>query len=541
MTKSKKLTFALVLLAAFCVSAWFLFSSCYMVVGGEIVSRETTEVVLRGEKLPDAARLQKLERLENLDLRNIYVQPEEYEQLRQQLPDCHILWNVPFQGGYWENTVSEVTVSSLNGEEMALLQYFPNLETVDARGCRDYDALMELRAQCPELTVMYTVDVGDCELRENTTECTVTDENAKNLLALLRYLPELRTVNSEECTDYATLMAIRESRPEMVLNYTVTIGGVPYAGDSTEITLENADGQEAMELLQYLPSLTTVAFTGTVPDNETMYQLKSRYQDVVMQWDFELFGVQTNSTATELILNEIPMESTETVEEALKYFYNLERVEMCQCGIPSEDMDALWKRHPETRFVWAIPMGCGFVRTDVKAFIPFKYGYNIDLPFYDTQAKELKYLVDLECLDLGHMRMTDISFLQYMPKLRFLILADVVCEDFSYLADLTDLVYLELFRSYFDDVELLMNLKKLEDLNIGWTDLKNPELLAEMTWLKRLWTNMNGMTRKELAELKAAMPDTYVYIDSAHPTEGGWRQSYLYYEMRDMLGMFYMK
>ena len=150
-------------------------------------------------------------------------------------------------------------------------------------------------------------------------------------------------------------------------------------------------------------------------------------------------------------------------------------------------------------------------------------------------------MVDLECLDLGHMRMTDISFLQYMPKLRFLILADVVCEDFSYLADLTELVYIELFRSYFDDVELLLNLKKLEDLNIGWTSLKNPEVLKEMTWLKRLWTNMNGMTRAELADLKASMPDTYVYIDSLHPTEGGWRQSDRYYEMRDMLGMFYMK
>ena len=137
--------------------------------------------------------------------------------------------------------------------------------------------------------------------------------------------------------------------------------------------------------------------------------------------------------------------------------------------------------------------------------------------------------------------MTDISFLQYMPKLRFLILADVICKDFSSFAYLNDLEYLELFRSEFNDVELLMHMKKLQDLNIGWTNLKNPELLKEMTWLKRLWTNMNGMTRKELAELRDSMPDTYVYIDSLHPTEGGWRQSELYYEMRDMLGMFYMK
>lgn len=541
MKKNSKIVLVLLLLLAFCVAGWCLFSSRYMIINGEVFSRAATAVVLSGEKLPDAERLQKLDHLENLDLSNFLVQPEEYEYLQQQLPDCNILWKVPFQNGYCDNTVSQVSVTRLDGEEMEMLKYFPNLQTVDARGCRDYDALTKLKSERPDLTVMYTVDIGDRELRENVTECVVTNENAKNLLASLQYLPELRTVNSQDCTDYETLMAIRQACPGLMLNYTVTIGGVPQSGEATCLTLDQADAQEALELIQYLPELTEVVFTGTVSDNDTMYQLKCRYPDVVFQWNFELFGVETSSTATELILNEIPMESTAAVEEALKYFYNLEWVEMCQCGIPSEDMDALWKRHPETRFVWAIPMGAGYVRTDVTAFIPFKYGYNIDLPFYDGQAKELKYLVDLECLDLGHMRMTDISFLQYMPKLRFLILADVVCEDFSYLADLKELVYIELFRSPFKDVNLLMGLTKLEDLNIGWTDLKNPELLKEMTWLKRLWTNMNGMTRKELEELRAAMPDTYVYIDSLHPTEGGWRQSQLYYEMRDMLGMFYMK
>ena len=190
--------------------------------------------------------------------------------------------------------------------------------------------------------------------------------------------------------------------------------------------------------------------------------------------------------------------------------------------------------------VWEIPMGLWYIRTDVKAFIPFKYGYDINLPFHDTEAKELKYLVDMECLDLGHMRMTDISFLQYMPKLRFLILADTVCEDFSYLANLTELVYLELFRSEIKDVNLLMGLTKLEDLNIGWTELDNPEKLMEMTWLKRLWATKNGMDPSKYYLLEQALPDTYVYMKSSHPTEGGWRKSDRYYEMRDLLGMFYM-
>ena len=412
---------------------------------------------------------------------------------------------------------------------------------MDARSCRDYDALLELIQRRPDLQVNYRVDLGDTQLWGDATDCIVSNENVHLLLANLPYLTNLQHVDALSCTDYETLMRIRAARPELDLSYCVVIGQIPQAADATVLSLDIQHAPDAMELLQYFPNLTEVTFEGLADDLELMYRMKERYPNVVICWDFEVCGVETSSTATELILNNIPMESTQTVEDALKYFYNLQRVEMCQCGISGEDMDALWKRHPETRFVWSIRMGSGYVRTDEKAFIPFKYGYNIDHPFYDTQVKELKYLVDLECLDLGHMRMTDISFLQYMPKLRFLILADVVCSDFTVLANLTNLEYLELFHSRFDDVQLLMNLKKLQDLNIGWVQLKNPELLKELTWLKRLWTNVNGMTRMELVELRDSMPDTYVYIDSKHPTEGGWRQSPLYYEMRDMLGMFYMQ
>jgi hypothetical protein len=62
-----------------------------------------------------------------------------------------------------------------------------------------------------------------------------------------------------------------------------------------------------------------------------------------------------------------------------------------------------------------------------------------------------------------------------------------------------------------------------------------------MTWLKRLWVARVGTTYKGLQEIRSALPDTYVYIDPLHPTQGGWRYSDRYFEMRDLLGMHYMK
>lgn len=538
--KKERIILAAVLLLVLCLAIWFWFDSTYIILNGEVFKRSSVELVLEGEELPDQNLLAELPELEVLDVRAITLQPEEFDSLQAALPNCKILWQVPFGEGYHDNTATEVVATAVTLADLEQLKYLTNLETVDARGSRDYDVLMTLKEIHPELTVMYTVNIGGEEVRENVTSVAIGDGEAEQLLGAIPMLPELQIVDALDCTDYETLVAIHEVYPELDLQYEVPIGGESWAGTITQMTIENADGEELLSMLPYLPDLTDVTLTGTTPDNEVIYEMMCLRPDVIFHWDFELFGVQTSSTATELILSNIQMESTDEVENALKYFYNLERVEMCECGISSEDMDALWKRHPETRFVWTIHIGLGTLRTDATAFIPFKIGYNIDLPFYDAQITDLKYCVDMECLDLGHMRMTDISFLHYMPKLKYLILADTVAEDYSVVGELTELIYLELFRTPFSDVSLLLNLTKLQALNIGWTDLENPELLMELKSLKRLWVTMAGLTAEQNQQLKEALPDAVVYTTSRHPTEGGWRHFDLYYEMRDLLGMFYM-
>lgn len=544
MDKKKKIILAVALVLALCLGGFCFFSSTYVVVNGEVYERAATEVVMAGQELPDVEALQKIENLSVLDIRNISVTAQEYEQLQQQLGQCRILWNVPFQGGHQDCEITELTVSALTQEDVARLKYFSKLQTLDASGSTDYDVLMQLRADRSDLNVIYTVDIGGALLRENTAECAVTNDNIRNLMAMLQYLPELNVVNADGCTDYEALMELKQAYPELTVNYTVPISGVDCPGDATELTFENADVEQIGNLLKYLPNVTDVIFIGEVPENEVMYQLKCQYPDVVMHWDFELFGVQTSSTAKELILNDIAMKSTDPVEEALKYFYNLERVEMCHCGIPSADMDALWKRHPETRFVWAVFVGSAYIRTDITALSPFMLRHSMGNPMYNYHIQELKYCVDLICLDMGHMRFSDISFLEYMPKLQYLIIADTWPTDFTPLASLSELVYLEIFMCMIKDLSPLLELKNLECLNLGWTRCNNPELLKEMTWLTHLWANNIGITDEQVQELKDALPNTVVYVspNKTHgSTSGGWRQIDRYYEMRDLLGLEYMK
>ena len=213
---------------------------------------------------------------------------------------------------------------------------------------------------------------------------------------------------------------------------------------------------------------------------------------------------------------------------------------MCNCGIPSPEMDALWKRHPETRFVWVVQVGKCTVRTDAVSLMPYQFGYDGIRKLKDSETEELKYCVDLECLDLGHMGITDYSFLEYMPKMKYLILADTPGRDFSALAGLKELIYLELFMTRFDQAEVLTGLTKLEDLNIGTSRLDNIEPLLEMTWLKRLWLPGNVLlTSGDRQRIVDALPDTQVMYACEGSTGAGWREGQNYYDMRDMLNMGY--
>jgi len=66
-------------------------------------------------------------------------------------------------------------------------------------------------------------------------------------------------------------------------------------------------------------------------------------------------------------------------------------------------------------------------------------------------------------------------------------------------------------------------------------------VFKQMPWLKNLWVNRLGVTPKEHAELQEALPNTRIESEHGWPTGNGWREGQRYYEMRDIVGMGYMK
>lgn len=457
-----------------------IYNETYLVLDGVEYLRASAELDLSGLQITEPEKLTELKNLKKLNIRNTGISTAQYDVLRAGLPQCEILWSVPFQGGYVDDTVQELTLESLSAEDLSVFAYLPELVTVNADLCRDYDAIFALSEQYPELAVTYTV----------------------------------------------------------------TIGGTTYPHTQDQIIVTDPDAAELKTQLALLHHLENVTLEGTLPDNAALIELKDMFPNMTFLWNFTVCGVETNTLEEFIDLSGIIMENTEELESLLPCFYNLKKVDMIKCGISDVDMEALNRRHPETKFVWTVVVGGVRLRTDTREFMPYKYGIKKIGSLYN-----LRYCTEIEVLDFGHKGISDLSYLEYMPNIRFLLLLECNITDLSIIGNCTSLKHLELGSTPIYDFWPLTNLTNLDDLNLSyspfyysakkWGTFGDVTPLYQMTWLDRLWLAYSRLGDDGRAELRERLPNTELLFLSTSDTDKGWRYSPNYYEMRDILGMWY--
>lgn len=526
------------------VAAVLLFDSTYTLLNFQVVRRDAAEVTLTGRNLPWEYALKKLHDPKLLDLRQIPVTPEEYAHVSELFPNAQLRYSIALgQQGVDMNATELTLPADLVPQLPAALPTLPKLKLVKVDGDgADWALLKGLMEQYPAVEFDFALQVCGVATRstEDVLDLGKVQVDTAELEQKLGCFTKLQRLLVPGCEAYAWLLATQEANPELDIFYTLTVNDVPTDTHAAQLALENVTLATLEEALPHLKGLQELKLSGILPSDEELYKLMLQYPEVDFLWDVEVCGVAANTGDSKLILSETWMPNTDEVREKLRYFCRLERVEMCYCGISSGQMENLTVEFPETRFVWAVRVGNGYLRTDANAFIPFKLGHDIDLPLYDKDCTELKYCIDLVCLDLGHMRMTDISFLEYMPKMQYLILGDTPVRDFTPIKGLTEMIYLEIFNCKFTDHSLLLGMTKLEDLNIGFTPAYDVETLKQLTWLKRLWLPAVPVSVAKYYELVEALPDTQVVKYVSHSTDGNWRDNDNYRAMRDLLGMFYM-
>ena len=162
---------ALVLLLA-AAAVWFFCS--YSVFDGRLIARKADVIDLRGED----------------------ISAQEAEALAAKYPDKTVLWDVPLSGGSRPSSAESLSLSSLSADDIPLFAFFPNLKSIDASGCADYEALLALRSAYPALDLTAFVTVGGKAVPMDAQRAVLrADTPLAELLETLPFLPELYRVS----------------------------------------------------------------------------------------------------------------------------------------------------------------------------------------------------------------------------------------------------------------------------------------------------------------------------------------------------------
>ena len=487
-----------------------------------------------------------------LDLRKENIKPSHFDKVREKMPDAEIRWNIPFQEGTLADDVTEITVTTLTEADVERLDYAGKLKTVHAEGCTDYEALELLRQRRPELDVNYSVAFsgGDYSWDVDTLVLnTVAEED----IALLRHLPNLKLVALEAGSyDHHLVDALRGTLYNAGQEFGVVIGGQILNGSQTALEIHDITDEE-LALLEHLPVLEQLKLVNPKAEPETIFALQEQLPGVAVSWEVALGDQTYDSQTTAVDLTMVEVTDVAEVEQKMAYLPNLKSVTFGLCGvdepkwgnsrsklvaspIENEALSAYRDRvRDKYKVVWTVRLGPSIaLRTDADNFMPNHFGVG-QLP--DSYAYNLRYCEEMVCLDVGHMTLTDISFVEFMPNLKYLILAWTEVQYIEPIRSCKNLVFLELDNSCIRDISPLVDCTALEDLNLGNTFVDVTPIL-EMTWLKNVYFILGS--KANAWKVSQAIPTARVVATGTATVGGGWRRLPNYYAMRDCLHAPYM-
>ena len=438
------------------------------VIGVSYHSYRTNNVFVQGDKYPVSST--------ELDLRGTGISQAYFEELSGKLPECTILWDVPFQGKNVPSTTESLTVSSLTREDVEQLRYFPNLTEMDATQCRDYDRIMEVREKRPRCFVTYNVEIGSQTLPRDTRE--------------------LRLASGE------------------------------------------SSGEELLERIAYLTELDRVYLEEPEIPSEQLDLLLETYPKIDFSWKKTVFGQKLGSDLEELDISGMKFDSLEDVKAQAAYLPNLKKLVMCNSGFDNDSLrDFRDQVRDRYKVVWNVQVGSMDLRTDITTFFPDRDHGKVR----DRDTYNLRYCEDLICVDVGHLGFQNVDWVEGTPHLKYLIMSDGGVQDVTPLGQLQELEFLELFMCGVQDPSPLINCKALRDLNLCRNPIMNVEALAQMPWLEKLWVSHCPIDAEERQMLQESLPHTHIEFDEFYSTWGGWRDMPRYFDMRDVLGVPYMR
>ena len=479
---------------------------------------------------------------DELDLRGQAISEAHYLTVQQALPDTKVIWDVPFQGGKVSSDVQQLTINTVESEDIRMLKaYFPELKVVDASGCTDYGMLALLSQELPEQEVSYQVELGGTGADPNL-EVVVLEQGSYTMEALLenlQYLPRLKTLHfpTADLTRQEQDL-LKQAYPQLEVTSTVEILGKEYDGDTTKLDLsamKSVDVEAVASRLALLPNLQEVELMGSSGSYlllTDVQKLKNAAPEVSFHYSCDFYGVTVSTTDTEVTLKNLKVKSMPAMGIANEIRAMLDIMDNCQRIVVDglSQYDKIWTKinstelseireeyRGKTSVVWRVYFGDnGSSLTDAEV-IRAVYGLT------DDNCADMKYLEKVRYMDIGHNEFLDYcDFVSGMVSLEAVIISGAPIKSLEPFRACKELKFLEMAECrYITDLSPLQDCTKLEMLNISQSEITDISPIMDME-LTHLNTVANDVPEEMVEAYIAKFPNCWTVTEGNHYGEG-WR------------------
>ena len=537
------LAVSVLLLAAAAV----LFVNSNVFLNGSLHSVHETSLTIPDADASALRGIARMKELKSLVIEEPVNDPGTVEKLYDLLPACSVSFHAVLSGGSVDSECESVSVS--DSSDFRWLPCLKKLKTVNLAPVRlpADDAFVQAALsyiRSAPVTELFFADGSPEGFRlypgEADPDCSAMDPGQVDFI--LPFLADGSTVILPDSISQDGIDSLLERYP--VVSF--VFRDQP-AAEETALIEELTDTETLLDQLSSFRNLKTVDLSAFNANWEQIAAVSELYPDSEILFRTELYGREVTSDTEYLILDGIRVEDLSPLERILPAARNLLQIDMCGCGVPDEEMAAFRDRNPGRKIVWTVDLKHWTVRTDITHFATWNRIKTDENGLIVTARNvggntsrslaPLQYCTDLVALDLGHNKITDLSFLSGLKNLKYLIIALNEVTDLTPLSGLSELKYLEIFSNEnITDISPLSNLKKLEALCMSDTKVTDLSPLYGNQALRRLYLQGYRFDKKARAEIAKELPDCTVLYKALGSTGSDWRQCDYYTEMRKALG-----
>ena len=427
------------------------------------------------------------------------------------------------------NAGIEQLTQVVTAENIAELEGYPDLKSVDLTGSTCYDEIEAYMAAHPEVSVTYKVYAANQELAPDATELVLEADSFdyNQLMVELAYLPKMVSIQLPATNlTLEQIQGITAKYPKIQVNYTVSLFDKEYTPDVTELNLSemaSEDVDTAIAMLEMLPNVTKIELSNEVGVSalsmDDAKKLMETKPEIQFHYSFDFYGTRlsTDTERVELEYVQIGNEGEQSIRNALDLMPNCTYFKLEDCGIDSEVMASIRDDYPDVKVVWRIYCGKFTMCTDETMV---RMTFHLD----DTNCHELMYCTDVTYMDVGHnSTLTDVNFVKYMPNLECVIVSGSPLTDISAFADHDKLTWMELcFCGQLVDISPLESCDNIKYLNVSFTKVSDLSPIEKLP-LERLNSMGNNVSAAEARAYEQNHPDCLTRFEGQQPYGYGWR------------------